>query len=255
MMLIPVKKDNAMVGSQFAKSIMGISGAIRENAILVELLNGNVPDFMRTQVHVASVNEKIGFSLTYTVMPRFLCIGTNEDHLYIPMAPTTAQTVADAYGSFLPTYKIVQDIFMFASFRQIASPMKYGPEMTSTDYYKKHNDIVVKQLENVPFQALCDGYKKNVIISKNMEMKKDSVFIYGWMKDQAGNFWQGLPLFPGHSRSYADYSHGIRLIDRKMMLTDLSDQSSIEVDAYDILKDQKLCVLLSSEGPVTTPHY
>jgi hypothetical protein len=188
-------------------------------------------------------------------MPRFLAIGTNDDHLYIPMAPTTAQRLADAWGSMLPTYKMVQDIFKFASFRLIASPMKHGPGMTSTDYYWQHSNLVVSQLANVPTQALCDGYKKNVIISKRMETNKNSVFIYGWMKDQSGNFWQGLPLYPGHDRNYADYSHGIRMIDRKMMLTDLNAETSTTVDAFDILKDPRLCHLLSAEGPLTTPHY
>lgn len=244
-----------MNGSQFAASIMGVTGQARENAVLIEVVNGNIPDFLRNQVHVAAMDEKLGYSLTYTVLPRFLAIGTNEDHLYIPMAPTTAQAIADAYQGMLPTYKIVQDIFTFASFRQIASPMQYGPQMTSTDFYKKHSDIVVKQLTNVPIQALCDGYKKNVIISKNMETKKNSVFIYGWMKDQSGNFWQGLPLYPGHDRAYADYSHGIRLVDRKMSLNNLNDESTTEVDAFDILKDQNLCRLLSAEGPIQNPRY
>ena len=254
-MIIPAKKDNARTGSEFAKSIMGISGSPRENAILIELINGNVPDFCRARAHVASINEKIGFSVTFTVIPRFLAIGTNEDHFYTPMTPTTAQAVADAYGAMLPTYKMVQDIFTFASFRQIASPLQYGPQMTSTEWYKKHSDIVVKQLENVPMQALCDGYKKNVIISKNMETKPNSVFIYGWMKDQAGNFWQGLPLFPGHSTSYSDYSHSVRLVDRNMILTNLNDQTATEVDAYDILKDPTLSILLSAEGPLVKPYY
>ncbi len=234
---------------------MGITGIPRENAILIELINGNVPDFIRARVHVASMNEKLGFSVTFTVIPRFLAIGTNEDHFYVPMAPTTAQKVADLYGAMLPTYKMVQDIFTFASWKQIAVPLQFGPLMTSTEWYKRHNDIVVKQLENVPFPALCDGYKKNVIISKNMETKPNSVFIYGWMKDQSGNFWQGLPLYPGHSRDYADYSHSVRLVDRKMILTNLNDETSIEVDAYDILKDPALCILLSAEGPLSKPYY
>jgi len=254
-MLIASRKDNAMNGSQFAESIMGIVGRPRENAIMIELLNGNIPEFMKVPVHVAAMDEDLGFSLTYTVIPRFLCIGTNEDHFYVPMTPTVAQAVADAYGMMLPTYKMVQDIFTFASFRQIASPLKFGSQMGSTDYFKKHSDLVIKQLENVPLQALCDGYKKNIVISKKMETKPNSVFIYGWMKDQNGNFWQGLPLYPGHDLAYSDYSHGVRLVDRKMMLTNLSDESSIEVDAFDILKDDKLCKLLSAEGPILNPRY
>lgn len=254
-MLIPPKKNNAMTGSQFAASIMGITGQTRENAIFIELSNGNVPDFIRIPVHVAAIDEQIGYSLTYTVIPRFLAIGTNEDHLYIPMAPTTAQAIADAYVCLLPTYKMVQDIFMFASFRLIATTLQYGPQMITTDYYKKHSDIVCNQLTNVPIQALCDGYKKNVIISRNMETKPNSVFIYGWMKDQSGNFWQGIPLYPGHDRGYSDYSHGIRLIDRQMSLTRLEDQNTVQVDAFDILRDPNLCKLLSAEGPIANPRY
>jgi hypothetical protein len=171
------------------------------------------------------------------------------------MSPITAQAVADAYRMMLPTYKMVQDIFTFASFRQIASTLQFGSQMGSTDYFKKHSDIVVKQLSNVPLQALCDGYKKNIIVSKKMETKPNSVFIYGWMKDQSGNFWQDLPLYPGHDRMYSDYSHGVRLVDRKMMLTNLVDEKSVEVDGFDILKDDKLSKLLSAEGPVPNPRY
>lgn len=254
-MNIPPRKCNAMSGSNFAATIMGVTGAARENAIATEILNGNIPEFMRMQVHVAAISKELNCSLTYTVIPRFLAIGSDEDHFYIPMAPTTAQIIVDSFGAMLPTYKMVQDIFSFASFRQIATTFKWGPQMSSTDYYKKHSDIVIKQLETVPLQALCDGYKKNVVISKKMETKKDSVFIYGWMKDQAGNFWQGLPLFPGHSKHYADYSHGIRLVDRKMTLANLEDETTSEVDGLEVLQDNVLNVLLSAEGPILHSRY
>lgn len=251
-MLIAPKKNNARSGSEFARSITGINGAVRENAILIELINGNVPEFCRACTHVASMNEKIGFSLTFTVIPRFLAIGTDEDHFYVPMAPTTAQAVADAYVALLPTYKMVQDIFTFASVRQVATSLQFGQQTASTEWFKKHSDIVVKQLENVPMQALCDGYKKNVVIAKGIEEKPGSVFTYGWMKDQTGNFLQGLPLFPARG---TDYSHGIRLVDRKMTLSNLNDETSTEVDAYEILKDDQLHVLLSAEGVLAIPHY
>jgi hypothetical protein len=68
---------------------------------MAEVLNGNIPEFMRSLVHVAVINENLRCSLTYTVIPRFLAIGSDEDHFYIPMAPTTAQIVADSFSQSL----------------------------------------------------------------------------------------------------------------------------------------------------------
>jgi hypothetical protein len=72
------------------------------------------------------------------------------------------------------------------------------------------------------------------------------VVIYGW------HTLEGTPIqsvYNGHGETYADYSHGIRLVQIAVSLDGKPDS------ALRILQDQALCVLLSGEGPIARPGY
>ena len=65
--------------------------------------------------------------------------------------------------------------------------------------------------------------------------------IYGWHYPSGKPI---QPLYVGHVDWYVDYSHGIRLISRRMMV----DGRPMQV--ADVLRDKELSPLLSNEGPI-----
>jgi hypothetical protein len=79
-----------------------------------------------------------------------------------------------------------------------------------------------------------------------LKEKPHRVAIYGWRKLD-GNPIQPLTIV--HGDTYVDYSHGVRLIARQMLV----DGKPMTIN--DVLKDPNLCGLLSDEGVIHKPDY
>ena len=111
---VPSRQITAMSGSQFANYIWSMDLTDRENAIYAEVLNGNVPDFMRNLVPVtssATISHTL-YTATYYVLPDYTAIGCDTDYFLCPMTPLLAQRIADQIGCTLPTSKMVDDIWL-----------------------------------------------------------------------------------------------------------------------------------------------
>ncbi len=240
---IPRRPANAMTGSQFIRYTANMPPAKREQAILREFLRGNVPDYMR---HLKPVTMRQfvrgrSFSGTIWVMPDYAAIGSNEDHVRIPMNLYTATKIADALGFTLPTRKMVNAIYQQAV-RLNPLPLDPGRKMTSNDYYLNHNKRIEEQIKTKPKGALLAGHKKDIVISNRLLSKPWAIAIYGWHKLN-GNPIQ--PLSTVHSADYADYSHGVRFVSKSMNMNG-------ELRAvYDVLEDRNLWQMLSDEGALT----
>ena len=74
----------------------------------------------------------------------------------------------------------------------------------------------------------------------------DHVAIYGW-HEQDGSPIQ--PLYTGHVDDWVDYSHGIRLVSRRVVI------DGVEQDLHDLLQDSSRWRLVSDEGPMRAPRY
>ena len=108
----------------------------------------------------------------------------------------------------------------------------------STPTMWHHHLIIEGQRKGA--KGLIAGIKKDVVNSGKIvrEIKSDRVAIYGWHKPD------GLPIQPlytGHVNWYVDYSHGIRLIYRKIKV------NGVWMDYADVLKDSKFKRLLCDE--------
>jgi hypothetical protein len=95
------------------------------------------------------------------------------------------------------------------------------------------------------------GHKKDVIISNAITTNlkpavPKPVVIYGW-HEPGGVPIQ--PLYNGHAETYADYSHGIRLVQRAVLL------DSAVTTLEDVVRDGVLWPLLSDEGAIAHPRY
>jgi len=236
----------AMTGSEFAKSVSTMDRSGREQAILGQIVKGNLPDFLRKLKPVELVQPfEEGKTVTATifVMPDYLAIGSDRDFLLMPMSWLTATEIAVRLGFILPTKKIVDAIFEQSDFHLAPDPMPPNSRMRSVAYFSEHNRKIKEQRVALgcPLGALISGHKKDVVLTNRLGEILGRVAIYGWHR------LSGIPIQPltiAHGANYADYSHGIRLISNVVLID--GEPRSI----YDVLEDPKLATILSDEGPI-----
>ena len=246
---IPPRPADAMAGRAFMKSVADLPTAERDEAIRKELLRGNVPDFMRhfVAIHTRSkIADDSEMSAMYEVSPDYLCVGSDDDFVRVPVTPMTAQTVADAFGCVLPTRKMVDDIYDQAPVK--LAPLPLTEERESVTSFLQHNGLIEWQREEsaAPLGELTAGTKKDVVITNKLKERPNGVAIYGWHRLN-GKAIQ--PLTTVHINTYVDYSHGIRLVKQTMRV------GEEEKPVAEVLADSSLSPLLSDEGTIGTPHY
>ena len=236
----------ALTGSQFATYVAKMDSRQREQAIRREILDGNLPPFLRhlipVELRYAPPTGKTVVATVF-VMPEYLAIGSDKDFLRIPMNLHTASAIATRMGFILPTRKIVDAIYRHSAFHFAPEPMTPGPQMRSTGYYLTHNFKIEEQSRALGVMPgmLVSGHKKDVVVSRTLENNPGRIAIYGWQR------LNGMPIQPlstVHGSCYADYSHGIRLVSD----TALIDGRTRSI--YDVLEDPALARVLSDEGPI-----
>ena len=213
----------------------------RDRLIEEQVLAGNVPPFMRI-VHAV----KLGDRATIYVMPDYLPVGSDEDHVIVELNPMTAQRICDALGASLPTRKMVDAIWNAAEVKLEPKPWgePYDASMMSTYRMGEHNRRIQEQFKGQGGELgqLVGGSKKDVVLAIAVESPKAAkVAIYGWHQS-SGKPIQGPGIqATAHEITYRDYSHGIRLVSCICMV---DDREMLLVDA---LKDPELVSLFSDE--------
>jgi hypothetical protein len=187
--------------------------------------------------------------LSYSVAPDYMAIGENDDFLYVPEWPGSAQKNADAFFAILPSRRIVDQIFAQAAVRlpmvipPIARPV--SPKMETTEAWVQVNDLIRAQLRAVPgyrLGALTAGEKKDVVVGPGLDGSRVAIYGgYGGTTGNTGKFWQ--PYSTIHPSNYSDYSHGIRLVWRNATL------NGTPIDLVDLFQHPTLHVLVSDQGP------
>lgn len=237
---VPDRSPAALTGSQFYKQAAGYTWQQRDSLAVQEMLAGNFPSFMKkfVPVEIRTVDSITGKTIYATcfVSPDYLSVGSDDDWARINITPMAAQIIADSLGCFLPTRKMVNDIYKAAKLKLDPVPMYAFRDSTPTMWH--HHLIIEGQRKGRT--GLIAGIKKDVVISGRIssDPKPNRVAIYGWHKTD-GNPIQ--PLYTGHVNWYVDYSHGIRLVYRKMKV------QGRWMDYMDILKDPVLKRLLCDE--------
>ncbi len=251
---LPARNNSLQNGTQVISSITNLSLQDRENYIFNEVINGNVPNFYRNLVAIsdsALINNAY-IHITYYVIPDYLALGCDTDYFLCPMTPILAQKIADTLGCILPTRKMVDKISDAAIVKMQPQTISPSSQMITVPVFAQHDSMVWSQRQTFfPANALgnlVDGDKKDVVISNLIYSSQPPrrVVIYGWHYPN-GNVIQ--PLYAGHIDTYADYSHGIRLVQNKVYV------DSDTMLATDILSSQILYSLLSDEGVITKPYY
>ena len=146
----------------------------------------------------------------------------------------------------LPTKKLVDQIYQAASVKVAPKPLKWGPQMTSIKYFLKHEAIVSKQFQGGAKYALRAGHKKDIILSSRLANHPTQVAIYGWHRLNGRRI---QPVSLVHNNQYADYSHGVRLLSKTILVDDIA------MDLERVLADKDLHTLVSDSGPITQNPY
>ncbi|MCV2371304.1 hypothetical protein [Roseateles oligotrophus] len=222
---IPPRAGQAPTAGEFIAAMADVSDEQREAAIHSELLAGNLPGFLRQArpLHInlmSAGGEQL--RLTLCVLADYLSLGSDNDFLRVPMGLNTALAVATSFGFTLPTRAIVDLIYQRSTLRLNPQPMPAGALMRSTAYFVRHNAMVQAQLlsklrtQREPSADgdaawLMAGHKKDLVLTPRLWSQTGRVAIYGWHRSIGAPI---QPLSTVHGASYADYSHGVRLISK-----------------------------------------
>jgi hypothetical protein len=247
---LPPRPGDAPGGSEIARGIADLDLESREERIFAEIARGNVPGWLRVlrPVTVTGEAQGRGHQVTFWVAPDYLAVGSDSDFLLVPLSPQTAQRVADMVGASLPTPRMVDAIWSAAVVRLEPAPIPPSPEMTTVPVFQEHNRIVLDQrrLHAQPLGALVAGHKKDVVLTAKLPRPSDRVAIYGWHKLNGEPI---QPLYTGHTHRWVDYSHGIRLVLREIVL------DGRKHDLWELLRNDALAPLLSDEGVILEPRH
>ena len=233
-------RTSTITGSEFYHQSFAMKWKARDSFVLKEVLAVNVPRLLKkfVAVNVSIPDSSTGKTInaTYYVSPDYLSVGNDNDWARINITPNAAQKIADSFHCFLPTRKIVDDIYKAAKVKLEPVPMYAFRDSTPTMW--QHHLIIEGQRKGR--KGLIAGIQKDVVISGKIsrDARPDRVAIYGWHK------LDGKPiqsLYTGHINWWVDYSQGIRLIYRKIKV------DGRWMDYIDVLKNPRLQKLLCDE--------
>ena len=244
---VPVRNPTAITGSQFYKQAVAYGWQKRDSLAVLEILGGNMPSFLKKFVPVqAQIIDATGKKIraTYFVSPDYLSLGSDNDWCRVNITPLAAQKIADSFYCFLPTRKMVDDIYQAATVKLEPVPMYAFRDSTITMY--QHHLIIEGQRKLR--RGLIAGIQKDVVLSGKIlqDKKPDRVAIYGWHKPDGKPI---QPLYTGHIFWWVDYSQAIRLVYRIIYV------NGKPLNYIDVLKDPVLQRLLCNEDNCDFYHY
>ncbi len=193
-----------------------LSPQSRDSFILEAMKRGEMPQLLqqwkRITVQGADANGR-KLHLHYWVTPDYLALGTDKDFFRLPLTRASAESIAAFYQCILPTRKMVNDIYQHASV--ICDPLPMYALRDSLPTFYHHQLMIEGQRQGR--KGLIVGIKKDIVQADSMNMSpyQQKIAIYGWHRTNGKPI---QPLYKKHSARYVDYSHGVRLVFRKMKL-------------------------------------
>jgi hypothetical protein len=240
--------ENRPGASVLYKQMAAMNWRQRDSVVLSQVEQGNVPTFYKnfSTIHLKnkdSVSGKVHQATVY-VASDYLVIGTNADWARVNITPGSAQLIADKLNCFLPTVKLVDQIYAQAKIKLEPIPMYAFRDSTPTMY--QHHLIIEGQRKNK--KGLVAGIKKDLVLTEKLvdPAKKNKVAIYGWHQLNGKPI---QPLYTGHVYWWVDYSQGVRLISKRMKV----DGKWMQVE--DVMQDDGLRSLLTYDSTAVMLKY
>src|SRR6478609_9584874 len=107
---LPARPKNSLTGSAFVQKIKDLAPAKREQAIVTEILKGNIPNFER---FLTPVERRLtsgpyrGQILRFWAVPDYLAIGSDRDYVRVPLNMYSVKLLSKKLDLSLPTEKMV----------------------------------------------------------------------------------------------------------------------------------------------------
>lgn len=223
-----------------------------EDKIVETILAGNMPTALKsfqkitfTTPVVDSINALSSpHVVEILVLPDYLAVGTDDDFVRMPMGPLAAQRIADSLNCILPTAYLVDRIAEVSEGHLDIFPFRpLGNRNCNPIVFQDSNNAInaLYKAKGYKFGQFISGLKKDIILTYQIHTlpgKERNVAIYGW-HHPSGRTQQ--PVHVKHGNFYADYSHGVRLISRTVVIDGKA------YDAREVLESPELYVLLSDE--------
>jgi hypothetical protein len=236
----PEPGNKSLTGIEFYRIADTMNWSERDSLAITVFETGSIPSFLKKfqPVKISITDSSSGKKITavFFVSPDYFSIGTDDDWARVPLTPMTAQKIADRLECFLPTRKMVDDIYKASKVKLNPEPLIIARDSSPT-MYRHHRFIEIQRQGR---EGLISGIKKDVVITGLLTRgnKMNRVAIYGWHKTDGKPI---QPLYTGHVNWYVDYSHGARFIYRKIRV------DGKWMDYTDIMKDPVLKRLLCDE--------
>ena len=236
---MPTSKGQVLTGSDFCQIASGYSWKERDSLSLQAFGKGSIPPFYRRFIPVrVQGTDSVGgkHRAIFFVATDYFMIGNASDWVRVPLTPMAAQIVADRLDCFLPTKKLVDIINEQSKVRLNPIPMYAFRDSTIT---MMHHHLIIEG-QRKGRKGLISGIKKDVVLCSESAMKgkSDRVAIYGWHRLDGRPI---QPLYTGHINRYVDYSHGVRLVYRRIKV------DGKWMDYRNLMDDSKLRCLITDE--------
>ncbi len=143
-----------ITGTELYDQIDTLGGSKRETHVL-QLLTTNTlsPHLKDVTITVTGKNTKgEETTIEYTVKSDYLCVGTELDYFRLPLAPLTAQKVADHFNCTLPTKRMVDQIWKSATTKLPPQPISPKPGEAPRDSsitYRRHQRMVEDKTKQI----------------------------------------------------------------------------------------------------------
>lgn len=246
------KPDASLSGREFMISIDTMEFWKREDMIVEAILSGNMPNELKQFQKIVFTTPIVDsveilrkpHKVEMLVLPDYLSVGSDDDFVRMPMGPLAAQQIADSLNCILPTTYLVDRIAEVSEGHIDIFPFRPlgGRNMMPIVFQDSDNAIkALYKAKGYEFGQFISGLKKEVVITYKIQSRNEMnkyEAIYGWFHPD-GRIQQ--PLFIRHGNFYVDYSHGIRLINRTVVV------DGKKLDAKAILESPTLYRLLSDE--------
>ncbi len=241
---LPERAVQAMGGTDLKDRLVNQGLKEREAMIRKEVLQGNLPGYLKT-LNPLTYSREIDckkYIVTLFVADDYLALGSDADSFLMPMTPLLAQVLVDELECLLPTPFMVDRIWEGASIHLKPQPISPSPAMTTVPVFADHQNLIRTQLQEMslvaPLGILVAGHKKDVVIISETSDRKGRVTIYGWHQLDGEPI---QPVYSGHVNWYADYSHGVRLVSDTCFIN--NQKASVK----EMLRDPALFQLFSNE--------
>lgn len=247
---VPPRDRSASTGSELMRQWEKLSLEERDGSIVQEVLAGNVPDWIRSLriVELDRLDGGKGVEVQVAVLPDYLAVGSSDNFVIMPMSPQAAQQIADATGMMLPTPMLVDAIWAQSDARLDPRPIPPSEAMTTLPVFVEHDQILRAQRDSAAVQpgAWLAGHKKDVVLTTALNGTSARVAIYGWHRSDGSPI---QPIYVGHTDRWVDYSHGVRLVSRSILVN-----GSVQ-SLPDVLKHETRSQWFLDEGPLVTAGY